>query len=276
MAIVASLMGGNRACGAPSRSAPPWVRGLRRDLVRCGLGRGPARSLGISPLDMQAATGLLAIAVLLVIMNWFFHRVYWTGWISPPQPHEGRLLPRPGAERRMFPRARPARLRERLPRGLRDRPLPAEPAALLRPAVVLEGVSIAARPRRDRRRRHVPEPPPAAVPADAGGDRGDARRRARRHGRRAGAGDAAGRLDPTTPLGVASRHWLGTWFARSRTSRALVAQARRRGRRARLVPGFERAAGAAPASRAGEDGRGGRAARRGAAAPPEPRVVVAG
>lgn len=33
-------------------------------------------------LDVQAATGLLAILVLLVIMNWFFHKVYWTGWIG--------------------------------------------------------------------------------------------------------------------------------------------------------------------------------------------------
>ena len=33
-------------------------------------------------LDIQAATGLLAIAVLLVIMNWFFHKIYWAGWIS--------------------------------------------------------------------------------------------------------------------------------------------------------------------------------------------------
>lgn len=33
-------------------------------------------------LHIQAATGLLAIVVLLVIMNWFFHKVYWTGWIS--------------------------------------------------------------------------------------------------------------------------------------------------------------------------------------------------
>lgn len=33
-------------------------------------------------LYVQAATGLLAIAVLLVVMNWFFHKVYWTGWIS--------------------------------------------------------------------------------------------------------------------------------------------------------------------------------------------------
>jgi len=33
-------------------------------------------------LDIQAATGLLAIIVLLIIMNWFFHKIYWTGWIS--------------------------------------------------------------------------------------------------------------------------------------------------------------------------------------------------
>jgi high-affinity iron transporter len=36
----------------------------------------------IPALDVQAATGLLAILVLLVVMNWFFHKVYWTGWIS--------------------------------------------------------------------------------------------------------------------------------------------------------------------------------------------------
>jgi high-affinity iron transporter len=33
-------------------------------------------------LDIQAATGLLAVVVLLVIMNWFFHKIYWTGWIK--------------------------------------------------------------------------------------------------------------------------------------------------------------------------------------------------
>jgi high-affinity iron transporter len=36
----------------------------------------------LSALNLQAATGLLAIVVLLVVMNWFFHKVYWTGWIS--------------------------------------------------------------------------------------------------------------------------------------------------------------------------------------------------
>ena len=36
----------------------------------------------VSALAVQAATGLLAVIVLLIVMNWFFHRVYWTGWIS--------------------------------------------------------------------------------------------------------------------------------------------------------------------------------------------------
>ena len=35
----------------------------------------------VPALEMQAATGLLAVIVLLVIMNWFFHRIYWGGWI---------------------------------------------------------------------------------------------------------------------------------------------------------------------------------------------------
>src|SRR5437870_12847494 len=35
----------------------------------------------VSALDLQPATGLLAIVVLLVIMNWFFHKIYWGGWI---------------------------------------------------------------------------------------------------------------------------------------------------------------------------------------------------
>lgn len=36
----------------------------------------------ISALSLQAWTGLVAIIVLLIVMNWFFHKVYWTGWIS--------------------------------------------------------------------------------------------------------------------------------------------------------------------------------------------------
>ncbi|MBS1701386.1 MAG: FTR1 family protein [Armatimonadetes bacterium] len=38
-------------------------------------------SVNASELTIQAGTGLLAIVVLLVVMNWFFHKLYWTGWI---------------------------------------------------------------------------------------------------------------------------------------------------------------------------------------------------
>jgi len=37
---------------------------------------------GVPALEVQAATGLIAIIVLLVVMNWFFHKFYWSGWIS--------------------------------------------------------------------------------------------------------------------------------------------------------------------------------------------------
>jgi high-affinity iron transporter len=43
-------------------------------------------------LDIQAATGLLAVIVLLVVMNWFFHNVYWTAWISHHNQRRQRLL----------------------------------------------------------------------------------------------------------------------------------------------------------------------------------------
>jgi high-affinity iron transporter len=49
-------------------------------------------AVGAGSLDLQAATGLLAIAVLLVVMNWFFHKVYWTGWISHHHKRRRQLL----------------------------------------------------------------------------------------------------------------------------------------------------------------------------------------
>src|SRR5438132_11614607 len=46
----------------------------------------------VSALDLQAATGLLAIIVLLVIMNWFFHKIYWGGWIRAHNRRRKSLL----------------------------------------------------------------------------------------------------------------------------------------------------------------------------------------
>jgi high-affinity iron transporter len=46
----------------------------------------------VSALDLQAATGLLAIIVLMVIMNWFFHKIYWGGWIRAHNRRRKALL----------------------------------------------------------------------------------------------------------------------------------------------------------------------------------------
>ena len=39
-------------------------------------------SVNTSEFNIQAFTGILAVVVLLIIMNWFFHKIYWTGWIK--------------------------------------------------------------------------------------------------------------------------------------------------------------------------------------------------
>ena len=54
----------------------------------------------IPALDIQAATGLLAILVLVIVMNWFFHKLYWTGWISMHNRRKQLLLQEAGGTRR--------------------------------------------------------------------------------------------------------------------------------------------------------------------------------
>jgi high-affinity iron transporter len=57
------------------------VRGIVSDLTTV-----------VPALALQAGTGLLAVVVLLVVMNWFFHRVYWGGWISLHNRRKKELL----------------------------------------------------------------------------------------------------------------------------------------------------------------------------------------
>jgi high-affinity iron transporter len=57
-------------------------------------------SHSVSALALQASTGLVAIVVLLIVMNWFFHKVYWTGWISLHNKRKRNLLERAGNDRK--------------------------------------------------------------------------------------------------------------------------------------------------------------------------------
>jgi high-affinity iron transporter len=51
-----------------------------------------------SPLGpkLEAITGFIAIVVLLVVLNWFVHRVYWTDWIGRHHRRRQRLLAQTG------------------------------------------------------------------------------------------------------------------------------------------------------------------------------------
>src|SRR3954447_4120418 len=47
-----------------------------------------------SPLGprLEAITGFIAIVVLLIVLNWFVHKVYWTGWIAKHHRQRRKLL----------------------------------------------------------------------------------------------------------------------------------------------------------------------------------------
>jgi len=60
-------------------------------------------SINAPALHVQAVTGLLAIVVLLVIMNWFFHKLYWAGWICMHERRKQAIIHEPArSERAIF------------------------------------------------------------------------------------------------------------------------------------------------------------------------------
>lgn len=79
-AITASLFRKSESYGRPVASGA--AAGLVATIATWFVVVWIMSSIALPELDIQAATGLLAILVLLVVMNWFFHRIYWTGWIS--------------------------------------------------------------------------------------------------------------------------------------------------------------------------------------------------
>ncbi len=93
-AITASFLGGNKVYRRPVA-----VGGGLALLASVGTWFVAIWFIGIfggNGLTVQAATGIPAIVVLLIVMNWFFHKVYWTGWISHHHKRRRSLLPTPG------------------------------------------------------------------------------------------------------------------------------------------------------------------------------------
>ncbi|MEJ7716523.1 MAG: FTR1 family protein [Thermoleophilaceae bacterium] len=89
-AVTASFIGANRRRRRPVVAGAACAFGATvADLVP---GPGPARrGLPLGP-RLEAITGLVAVLVLLLILNWFVHHVYWTGWIARHHRQRRRLL----------------------------------------------------------------------------------------------------------------------------------------------------------------------------------------
>jgi high-affinity iron transporter len=89
-AVTASFLGGNRIYRRPvaAGGAGAIVAGIATwFLVVWFIGQFHG-----GEFDVQAATGLPSLIVLLIVMNWFFHKVYWTGWISSHHKRRRSLL----------------------------------------------------------------------------------------------------------------------------------------------------------------------------------------
>ena len=91
-AIVASMVGTNAVHRRPIGMGAGV--GFLATIVTWFFAVGIVSSLSesVPALDLQAGTGLLAVIVLLVVMNWFFHKVYWGGWIGMHNKRKKNLL----------------------------------------------------------------------------------------------------------------------------------------------------------------------------------------
>ena len=91
-AIIASMTGEKQSYRKPIVAGS--FSAFLATLVTWFIAVGIVKSLGenVSALNLQAATGLLAVVVLLVVMNWFFHKVYWGGWIAMHNRNKKKLL----------------------------------------------------------------------------------------------------------------------------------------------------------------------------------------
>ena len=79
-AITASMVAANRPLRRPIYRGA--LLALPATAVLWVLAQTVIDSLSQYGEKLEAVVGLIAIAVLLLVLNWFFHRVYWTEWIA--------------------------------------------------------------------------------------------------------------------------------------------------------------------------------------------------
>jgi high-affinity iron transporter len=100
--ILASLLAS--MVGANQRYKKPLAAGAIAAFIATAglfvLARSVLLSLGRYGEKLEAIVSLVAIGVLLIVLNWFFHKVYWTKWIA--KHHERRRVLIGGAAGQML------------------------------------------------------------------------------------------------------------------------------------------------------------------------------
>ena len=93
--ILASLMGSLKGDKEHEYRKPMWL-GAAAAIVATGLtwllAGSILQSLASYGPKLLAVVSLIAVAVLLLITNWFFHKFYWTGWLAGFHARKRRLL----------------------------------------------------------------------------------------------------------------------------------------------------------------------------------------
>ena len=98
-AVTANMIGTREAYQRPVAAGAAGALGATLATWFIAVGIIASLADNVSALHLQAATGLIAIVVLLIVMNWFFHKVYWTGWISMHSRRKTQLMRETSATR---------------------------------------------------------------------------------------------------------------------------------------------------------------------------------
>lgn len=93
--ILASLMSSLKSAEERKYRQPMWLGALLALLATALtwlLAHEVLRSLARYGEKLEAMVSIIAIAILLVIMNWFFHKTYWTSWLAKFHATKRRLF----------------------------------------------------------------------------------------------------------------------------------------------------------------------------------------
>ena len=93
--ILASLLGSLKLGEQRKLRKPIWcgaAAAFAASMLTWIVARGALTALAQYGERLEAVVSLIAIAVLLLITNWFFHDVYWTGWMANFHNQKRRII----------------------------------------------------------------------------------------------------------------------------------------------------------------------------------------